>query len=177
MFRLKSELFRGVVLDGTWEAALYLPGPGEPVPRAAIALGFSQRSAAIAALEDFIRELSETWPVQRSFFSHAGAEGACLLDLRILPGLAPCYLATREALILGYNPASLRTALDGAASQLGDDGGLLVELARFDEADALLAQGAVPTGIRSPWSRLRAEASNHAGEIRVRLHLDARPGA
>jgi hypothetical protein len=177
MFRLKSELFHGLVLDGTWETALYLPGPGEPVPRAALALGFSQRHAAIAALEDFIRELSETWPVQRSFFSHAGAEGACLLDLRILPGFGPCYVATSDALVLGYNPASLRTALDGAASQLGDDGGLLVELARFDEADARLAEGAPPAGIRSPWSRLRADASSDGGEIRVQLRLDARPGA
>ena len=44
MFRLKSELFAGAVLDGTWEAAIYLPAEGEPIPRAALALGFAHRA-------------------------------------------------------------------------------------------------------------------------------------
>ena len=43
MFLLKSELFAGAVLDGTWEAAIYLPEDGEPTPRAALALGFTHR--------------------------------------------------------------------------------------------------------------------------------------
>lgn len=174
MFRLKSELFRGVVLDGSWEAALYLPGEGEPVPRAALALGFSQRAAAVAAAEDFLAELARTWPVRRSFFSYADAEGACLLDLRILPAFAPCYLATERALVVGYNPASLRKALDGAPAALGAAGGLLLDFARFAESDARLAGR--PPG-QAPWRRLRAEPEPLPGADAVRVHVRLDPRA
>jgi len=174
MFRLKSELFQGLVLDGTWEAALYLPGVGEPVPRAALALGFSHRAAAVTAVEGFLHELGETWPVQRSSFSHDGAAGACLLDLAILPGFAPCYVATRSAVVIGYNPASLRTALAKTPAALGGDGGLRVELARFQEADARLAPSSRPSraGGAPPWERLHAEAHSDTETVRIRFQLD-----
>jgi hypothetical protein len=174
MFRLKSELFRGVVLDGSWEAALYLPGEGEPLPRAALALGFSNRAAAVAAAEDFLAELARTWPVRRSYFSIAGADGACLLDLRILPAFAPCYLATERALVVGYNPASLRKALDGAPPALGEAGGLLLDFARFAESDARLA-GSAPG--QAPWCRLRAEPEPDGDAVRVHVRLDPRTDA
>jgi hypothetical protein len=177
LFRLRSELFRGLVLDGTWEAALYLPGPGEPVPRAALALGFTQREAAVAAAEAFVEELTRTWPVRRSFFAHAGAQGACLLDLRILPAFAPCYVATARALVLGYNPASLRQALDGAPPPAaGEAGALFVDLARFAEADARLGAAAPGLARELPWRELRAEGRAEGDLVRVRVRL-AIPGA
>ncbi len=186
MFRLKSELFAGAVLDGTWEAAIYLPSEGEPTPRAALALGFTQRALAVAAIERFISDLRGAWPVHRSFFALNEAEGACLLDLRILPGLAPCYVATERALVLGWNPASLRKALDGAsldAPLAGPEsgGGLLLELARFAEADALLARAVGEEPVRqaaqaaaSPWRRLRAQARQDGDRVLVRVHLEPR---
>jgi hypothetical protein len=48
LFRLRSELFAGLVLDGTWEAAVYLPEPEGAMPRAALALGFALRDPAVA---------------------------------------------------------------------------------------------------------------------------------
>ena len=186
MFRLKSELFAGAVLDGTWEAAIYLPEDGEPTPGAALALGFTQRALAVAAIERFITDLRSTWPVHRSFFALNEAEGACLLDLRILPGLAPCYVASDRALVLGWNPASLRKALDGAsldAPLAGPEsgGGLVLELARFAEADARLARAVGEEPVRqaaqaaaSPWRRLRAQARQNGDRVLVRVHLEPR---
>jgi len=188
MFRLKSELFAGTVLDGTWEAAIYLPAEGEPTPRAALALGFEHRALAVAAIERFIADLRSTWPVRRSFFALGEAEGACLLDLRILPDLAPCYVATDRALVLGWNPASLRKALDGTstgAPLAGPEsgGGLVLELARFAEADARLAQAAGEQPLRqaaqaaaSPWQRLRAQARRDGDRVLVRVDLEPRVG-
>ena len=183
MFRLKSELFAGTVLDGTWEAAIYLPEDGEPTPRAALALGFTNRALAVAAVERFIADLRSAWPIHRSFFALSEAEGACLLDLRILPDLAPCYVASDRALVLGWNPASLRKALDGAsvdAPLAGPEsgGGLLLELARFAEADALLARAVGEEPVRqaaaSPWQRLRARARQNGDRVLVRVHLEPR---
>jgi hypothetical protein len=177
MFRLKSELFRGIVLDGTWEAAVYLPGAGEPAPRAALALGFTQRAAAAAAMEAFVSELRDTWSLRRSLFSVGEARGACLLDLRLLPGFAPCYVVDERALVVGFNPASIRRALDGEPAPLGSAGtGAVVELARFAEADARLAAaaGAEPqqASRRSPWQRLRAEGSRDGDTVRVQITLE-----
>jgi hypothetical protein len=90
LFRLKSELFAGSVLEGTWEAAVYVPEPPGSMPRAALALGVVRREAAVAAMEAFVRELRAAWPVHRSFFAVGEAAGACLLDLNVLPELAPC---------------------------------------------------------------------------------------
>jgi hypothetical protein len=180
LFRLKSELFAGVVLDGTWEGAVYLPQPARPMPRAALALGFSHQGAAVSAMEGFVRELQATWPVHRSFFSIGEATGACLLDLNILPDLAPCYVATDRSLVVGWNPASLRKALDGeGAGSLGQAGGVLVDFQRFAEADALLAHYALPEGAalpRSyPWRRLLAQGQR--GNDGVRLRVSLRVGA
>ena len=178
LFRLRSELFSGAVLDGTWEAAIYLPDHAGAMPRAALALGFSLRAPAVAAVEGFMREIQAAWPVHRSFFSVGEASGACLLDLALLPELAPCYVAAEQALVIGWNPASLRKALEAAAPvELSGPGGAIVELARFAEADVLLPEGGrVPTR-RWPWRRLRAEGERDGAGVRVIVQLDAAEGA
>ena len=181
LFRLKSELFAGVVLDGTWEGAVYLPEPARPMPRVALALGFSHRDAAVSAMEGFLRELQATWPVHRSSFSIGEASGACLLDLNILPDFAPCYLATDRSLVVGWNPASLRKALDGQdAGILGEAGGVVVDLDRVADADALLAQRAAPeraaashTSHAYPWRRLAAEGRRAEDGLHIRVTLAA----
>jgi len=54
LFGLRSELFAGLALDGTWEAAIYLPEAGHAVPRSALALGIGVRSIALLAIERFV---------------------------------------------------------------------------------------------------------------------------
>jgi len=187
MFRLKSELFAGAVLDGTWEAAVYLPEPGHPMPRAALAVGFVFREPAVKAMESFLSELRAAWPVRRSDFAHGTARGACLLDLKLMPDLEPCYAATETALVIGWNAASVRRALasePGAppASATGQPAHTLtVELARIPEADAHFAglEPDVPPLVSAawPWRRLTADGERENGAVRVRVRLDGGSGA
>jgi hypothetical protein len=177
LFRLKSRLFAGAVLDGTWEAALYLPGPGESVPRVALAVGFALADPAVAAMEGFVGDLQATWPVRRSDFAVGAQRGACLLELNVLPGLAPCYVADDDALVIGWNPASVRAALadDGGALPHPADG-LTAFLDRIPAADARLAgRGDAPAAPPAPppWSRLHLSAASHGDRVQLRLSLDA----
>lgn len=182
LFRLKSELFAGLVLDGTWEAALYLPEPGHRMPRAAMALGFRQREAAVSAMERFVSDLEAVWPVRRTELQLGAARGACLPDLRLLPELSPCYVATERALVLGWNPASLRRALDGAPAELpAGRGAALIDLARFREADARLAEarnGAAPHAVaRWPWTRIVADGETREDAVHISVQLQVGTGA
>lgn len=182
LFRLKSALFAGLVLDGTWEAAVYLPEPGHPMPRAALAVGFVRRHSAVAAMEGFLGDLSTQWPVHRSAFSVDDAPGACLLDLNLLPDLAPCYVATDAALVVGWNPASLRKALDGRErGGIPNVGGAVVDFGRFAEADARLADdrpietaGARPS---VPWQRVVARGRRVGDDVQLNVTFESGPGA
>ena len=183
LFRLKSKLFAGVALDGVWEIAIYLPEVGDPMPPTALALNFSHRSAAVAAMEDFIGNLQESWPVARTFFRIDEAEGACLLDLAIMLGLAPCYVATERALILGWNPASLRKALDGHRDErdgLGDFSAAIIHLDRFADADRILSSAlsaeAIPHSTRYPWRRITAKGAPDPSGFRLQLRFESCPG-
>jgi hypothetical protein len=183
MFHLKSQLFSGVALEGVWEAAVYLPEEGQPMPPMALALGFRHRGAAVSAMEQFLQELQETWPVRRSAFRVGSSDGACLLDLRLLPELAPCYVATESSLVVGWNPASLRKALDGDRGEfakLGRTGAALIALDRFGEADQILSRalktkpGSLPRGY--PWEQLIATGTPSEDGFRLRLQLRSRTG-
>jgi len=183
LFRLKSRLFEGLALDGVWEIASYLPAQGDAVPRTALALNFSNRAAAIAAMEDFISNLQASWPVARTFFRSGDAEGACLLDLRIMPGLAPCYVATERALVVGWNPASVRKALDGVGTEPDEfaaSSGAVIHLDRFADADRRLSSAQpsetaeAPT--RYPWRRIIATGGPDASGFRLELHFESSVG-
>jgi hypothetical protein len=194
LFRLKSGLFAGIALEGVWEAAIYLPEEGDLMPRTALALNFSRRSAAVAAMEEFIRELQASWPVARSFFRLGEADGACLLDLAVMPGLAPCYVATERALIVGWNPASLRKALDGHRGKrdavrgegeclrgecdgLGDFSGAVIHLDRFESADRILSSALRteinPNSTRYPWKRITAKGAPDRSGFRLQLRFES----
>jgi hypothetical protein len=183
MFRLKSELFAGTVLDGVWELAVYLPEEGRSMPRIALAMGFELRSPAVAAMDSFVDDLEQTWPVKRSPFRIAGAEGACLLDLKLMPDLAPCYVATESQLVIGWNPASVRKASDGgtgayhAESALDGRGGAVVDLARFERADRILSRAlstrtATPAA-GYPWSRVVASGAASDAGYRLSVRMSA----
>jgi len=177
MFRLKSKLFSGVVLDGSVEMAIYLPESGGRMPRMTLALGFDYRDAAIAAMDSFIEELERTWPVTRSPFRVGEAEGACLLELKLLPELAPCYVASDSSLIVGWNPASVRKSLGGTTdslAELGEFGGVSIDLSRFGQADRILSRAfesakTLSTGF--PWHQLVATGTPRPDGFRVRLQL------
>jgi hypothetical protein len=174
LFRLKSELFAGVVLDGTWEVAVYVPEERRLMPELAVALGFRARAAVVAAVEAFVRDLQSTWPVHRTPFSVGNHEGACLLDLRILPEFAPCYVAADRAIVIGFNPPSVRRAL-AAAPDAGDASGLVVNLRRFRDADERLrrtiAPGSPAVRLDYAWERVAARGYRDGGDFRIRLDL------
>jgi hypothetical protein len=176
MFRLKSELFAGTVLDGTWEAAIYLPDAGHGMPPIALAVGTRAQAPAVAAMEKFIADLGSTWAVTRHTASIAGHEGACLSDLRILPEFAPCYVATDRALVVGWNAASVAKGFEAGSAPLPESAAaLVVRLDRFPEADErlrqVLAPGAPKAALDYAWQRaeLRAERVGDATRIRVEL--------
>jgi hypothetical protein len=173
LFALRSRLFGAAVLDGTWELALYLPGEGEAIPRVALALGVRHQDMSEAAAASFLDELEGRWPVRRRAFTLGDAAGACLPELRVLPGLAPCYVTTARALVVGWNEASLRKALDGSPPALSDAGGLVAELARLPAADARIAAPLAPAGAPLwPWRRLLAEPRSSDAGIEVRVALE-----
>jgi hypothetical protein len=174
LFALRSQLFGAAILDGTWELAIYLPGEGESLPRAALALGIRHRDVAEAAAARFLDEIEAAWPVRRTPFALGGAPGACLPELRLLPGLAPCYVATERALVVGWSEASLRKALDGSEPALPASGGLVAELARLPAADARIAAPALPLGSPAwPWRRLVAEPRPAGASVGLRLFAAA----
>jgi hypothetical protein len=178
MFRLKSELFAGAVLDGTWEVAIYLPEQSAQTPPAALALGFRLRSAAQVAVERFVADLREIWPVQRSPLPLAQGQAECLSDLRVLPDLAPCWLVGERALVVAWNETSLRRALAGSgASALSPGGGLIVRLDRFAQADANLQIASHTAAEFHPfdyaWRRLELEPRRGERGLELSLRLIA----
>jgi hypothetical protein len=182
LFRLKSAILSGAVLDGTWEGAVYLPERAGGMPGVAVALGFSLKSAAVAAIDHFIADLQQTWPVHASELHLAAGEGKCLPDLNVLPELAPCYVATGHALVIGWNPASLSRALadaTGTPDAADAPARLDLDLALIQRADDLLAR-AFPgssTPLRWPWRRVVASGSASGGALALRATFVPTPGS
>jgi hypothetical protein len=179
LFRLRSELFAGAVLDGAWEAAVYEPPEGSTVPGLAIALDFRSRHAAVPATEAYLRELESVWPVHRTPFAVGTYTGACLPDLRLLPELGPCYVATDTALVAGWNPSSVRRALArGAQGILDERGGLVIRLDRIRATDQRLQGAPPPAGASSSdehgWTTLEVRTLRSPEGVRVRADLVAR---
>jgi hypothetical protein len=118
--------------------------------------------------------------VRRSFFAVDGAQGACLLDLNVLPAFAPCYVATDRALVVGWNPASVRQALGGPPPPPSDPAAsLLVDFERMAQADAMLARsagdGAPALPRHYPWRRLTVRGETDRETVHLRATLE--PGA
>jgi hypothetical protein len=182
LFHLRSALFGSLILDGSLELAIYAPSAPAHWPRVALALGVRSRAAAQEALQRFLEELGQSWPLPQRATEIAGATAICLPELKLLPELAPCAQVGAAALAIGWNAESLEHALAGEPAELGDEtargagAALAVELARIPEADALLAgraPAAAATGGR--WQRLLAggapNADGHA------LWFDLEPAA
>ncbi|HXT50812.1 MAG TPA: Pvc16 family protein, partial [Thermoanaerobaculia bacterium] len=176
LYGLSGELFAAMALEGTSELAVYAPGPNEQVPPMAVALHVRQKDAAVAALERLVANTQQKWGATREDFEYGGHRGACLGDLDLLPGLAPCYLATDRALVLGWNRLSVAVGLlSPPATQVPTASGLVVRLDRFPAADAFLRDawrsGGGPA-VRYPWSRLALRGSKAKGAYALELRLD-----
>ncbi len=196
LFQLRSALFSELVLDGSWELAVYLPEAPLLWPRVALALGLRNRAAAEQALAGFLAELAKSWPLPQREVLLGGARALCLPELRLLPELAPCAQVGERALTLGWNAASLEHALEGekaeiaapaarAASTLygaqsadvaARGAALAIELARVPEADALLAGNAPATAAAAAaaaaWQRLLAGGSAQGSDYALWLELE-----
>ena len=179
LFHLRDRMLSAALLDGTLEVALYQPLPDARMPRSALALGVRQQDAARAAAERFVGEIAATWRLRQAPFSSAAGDGACLPDLHVLPELAPCYALARDALVIGWNEASLRHALESDAGAAPAESAALparfdVDLASLREADLALAarMGREAAPLRWPWRRLRASAERRQGALQVELRLE-----
>jgi hypothetical protein len=179
LFALRAALFTSAILDGAWEAAVYLPPPGREMPRMALAFDVHVISAAMAAAEAFIAELASTWEIEAQPFALGDTtRGSCLSELRLMPEFAPCYVTTEQALVVGWNAESLAHALDRAPSHVSEEPGRIeLDLALFAEADALLSRHLAPDErpgmLRWPWQRAVARARREEdGLLRVRLELE-----
>ena len=179
LFHLRDRVLSAALLDGTLELALYAPEAGAAMPRTALALGVRQVDAARAAADRFLDEIGAMWQLRRAPFSANAATGACLPDLHLLPELAPCYAVARDALVLGWNEASLRHALgsEAASQQTAAEAALParfdLDLAKLRAADLALAAklGREPAALRWPWRSVRASAGRDSGALRFDVEL------
>lgn len=174
MFGLKSGLFAGAVLDGTWEFAAWLPAAGEQLPRAALSVGVRDEGLARAALRGWLEQLERTWNISLTT-GIPDLEG-CFRALNTLPGLAPCGAIRDNALVVGWNEESLRHALLRPAIPTPVESALArVAMARFPEADRQIslafAPDEPPPQLRYPWSALELRARRDADALHLRVEL------
>jgi hypothetical protein len=181
MFRLRSQIFLSGILDGAWEIGIYTPDSRQLTPPIALALDTSQEELAAAAMERFVAELEETWPIHHRAFRFGESKGACIVDLHILPDLMPCYVVAPQRLVVGWNPVSIRAALgigtEPPSAVLGEEGGLVVFLDRLPSADRILREQLGHPLDEGPvdyvWRRLRLEGRPDGAGLDIHLELDA----
>lgn len=151
LYRLQSKLFEGTALSGVWELAVYPPTTGQRIPPVALALDLRKPELAVEVMEKFLEDLMETWPARRTDYRFEPWTGACLSNVRVMPDLAPCYVATDRALVIGWNAESLEHALGGPTIADGSRSGAVrpwsdagsearVYFSRLPSADAVLAE-------------------------------------
>jgi hypothetical protein len=189
LFALKGRLLEGALLDGTWEFAFMPPMDGTNLPLATLALHHRLAAPVREALREALDQLERTWPIRRTarvFTTSDGQshEGGCYFELPLLPGLAPCWVVTEKALLVGYRDVALEVALaaspsgiatppETAAREQADEsqrdaadsrfGGLDVHLSRFS------AGSDVPPDSGEPKTR------PHPGDLYSRLQVDLAP--
>ena len=159
------------------------------IPPLTLAVHVRQRQAAERAVEALIARTNERWSATRTPWELGPYRGACLLDLNVLPGLAPCYVMTDRAVVLGWNPVAIAAALSRPAAPPPPDstaaeaaGTLALYFDRFTVADARLREawhnenGQPP---QYPWALATLAGGKRAGgyELEARLLTAAAKGA
>jgi hypothetical protein len=198
LFALKGRLLEGALLEDTWEVAV-LPPPGQgsrPMLAGALHHRLDRLTGPLrSALDEALSKLESTWPIRRSprnFLDKTGQAhaGACFLELPLLPDLAPCWVVTERALIIGDQPAAIEAALLGedAPGRAAADGvpsrerapfaglsGLRVDFERMRDSDRRLAPGVPRTRPSDLWSTLSIDARpNEADQILIDARLETR---
>jgi hypothetical protein len=179
LFGLRGELFAAMALEGTSELALYDPAPGQLIPPIALALPVRNRGAGVRALEDLIARTNTRWGATRTPWQLGPHRGACLSDLNVLPGLAPCYVATENALVLGWNRLSVTVALltpplQENTAEGADGSSLRLHLDRFPAADRRLREAWHSEGGPAPrygWSRATVTGRKRSSRYELDLTL------
>jgi hypothetical protein len=181
---LKGRLLEGALLSGTWELAFVAPvGDGE-VPLAVAALHHRRAALVEQALSEALDQLERTWPIRRSprsFTASDGSqlEGGCFTDLPLLPALAPCWVVTPDALLIGYRgeaidvalaPAAVSSERDAAPEFVGASG-LDVHLDRLKQLDERIAP---EEGVTRPGDLFSSFEVRLRGEASGRVALQAR---
>jgi len=180
LFRLKSEVFSSLILSGVWEVAMYEPSPGDEMPPIALAAEHREPRTARLAMERFLDELSKVWLLVPSPVRLGDLEGACYNDLRLLPALAPCYVVSDRALILGWNVHSLERALAAPGRNLGAESRLVVDFDRFSTAEEVLEETLRTPEERTPpatypWHRLDISGRRDGDLYLIHVLLVAKP--
>ncbi len=165
LYRLQSDLFEGTTLAGVWELAVYTPDEGDVIPPMALAVDIRDRRQAVSVMEKFLKDLQSSWPLRRSPFHLGGWDGACLTNLNVMPDLAPCYVATDKALLIGWNPKSLERA---TAAVVGDGGPVA------SRAGSRVAANPAPA---NPAAGGQDAAAPGEGDSRLSVFFDRLPNA
>jgi hypothetical protein len=116
LFALRGRLLEGALLAGTWELAFMPPAPDGRLPLAVAAAHHRLEMPIREAVDEALDQLEQTWPIRRTprRFAMAGGrgvEGGCFLELPLLPELAPCWVVTPDALLVGYRAEAIEAAL------------------------------------------------------------------
>lgn len=187
LFALKGRLLEGALLEGTLELAFVEPAPGGQVPLAVAALHHRGAAPIEAALRETLSQLDRTWsiePTPRRFPTPdgGGLDGGCYADLPLLPELAPCWVVTSEAILVGYRAEAIETVL-GGAPKTASTSGLVVDFDRVRALDRRLVAsqvgteaGALPVRLADLYSRLELHGtSDPDGRVAIEGRLGARP--
>lgn len=177
LFALDAQLLSRAVLNGAVELAVYPPGEGGDFPRVALALGVRGRSLGAAALDQLVERLRQRWQVMAEPWALDGVDGVCLPAVNILPSFSPCALVHEDAVLIGWNADSLRTALApdaNAAHTKGDQHRARLDFRVFREVDrrlaAKLAQGRPTAPQAYPWALVELSGSYDDEGLRMDLH-------
>ncbi len=172
LFGLKGALLSRAVLAGDWELVAYGPAAGGELPLPVLALGLNQPAGA-AAVESFAVAMAEKWNVERRRQRIGVREGECLAGLRVLPQLEPCFVATEEALVVGWNADAVARALGGGATRDGGEAGgwATIDFASMAEADDVFAASRPPEStlpaFAYPLRRVEFEVRRVDAEVRI----------
>lgn len=196
LFALKGRLLEGALLEGTLELALIEPAPGHEVPLAAVVLHHRAAAPIAAALDEALAQLQRTWSIEpsaRRFATQDGVdlEGGCYADLPLLPELAPCWVVTDEALVLGYRAEAVEAVLarlsrHAASTETRTAGGqsdrpatrMVLDLERMRRLDRRLTARTNGAGVEPAAMSAAAAAGNgtpmrRPADLYGRLELEA----
>ena len=186
MFALKGRLLEGALLRGTLELAFLPPRGAIDLPLPIGALHHRGAGPIETALEEALDQLESTWPIRRTprrfaLADGSPADGACFDDLPLLPGLAPCWVVTPEALVVAWRESALTAALGppdvaGAPRPTLGSHALSVDLARIARDDRRRV-GADPKAPHAGdlYSSLTVDLAPEADGVRLHARLERTP--